>query len=176
MRRGSLILFGRALHFVDRAGADDHSALLLRYLLLVKRALLFLAVLTLGLSCRRHDGDLRVRVLYSAQSPATLKLRQIEREFSFTDARLHDGKPFVIVSTSGADSGALIADKTKNASTDLFVLKSAAELPDVPDLRKSMGDSFSVCGEAVAYIPDWVNEERREGAARFLQYLSTHCR
>lgn len=74
------------------------------------------------------------------------------------------------------DAAAFLADKTRSSQVDLYLLKSAAELPDVPDLRKSMGDSFSVCGQAVAYIPDWVNEEHHEGAARFLQYLSTHCR
>jgi hypothetical protein len=74
------------------------------------------------------------------------------------------------------DPTSLIADRSKSVNVDLFILKSAAELPDVPELRKAMGDSFSVCGQAVAYIPDWAAEERREGAARFLQYLSTHCR
>ena len=127
-------------------------------------------------ACHRVSTGLRVRVLYSAQNPATLKLQQSEREFSFTDPRLRNAKPFVIVSVTAADPTPQIADRTRSQNVDLFVLKSAAELPDVPDLRKAMGDSFTVCTESVAYIPDWVNDERREGAARFLQYLSTHCR
>lgn len=117
-----------------------------------------------------------MRVLYSAQNPAIVKLRTVEREYSFTDPRLHSGKSFSVLPSVVENPAPLIADKTKSTSIDLFILKSAAELPDLPELRKSMGDSFSVCGQAVAYIPEWVNEERREGAARFLQYLSTHCR
>ncbi len=116
-----------------------------------------------------------MRVVYSAQNPALLKLRQAEREFSFTDARLHSGKRFTILASTANNPTSVLADKTRSADIDLLVLKSAAELPDLPDLRKEMGDSFSVC-DSVAYIPEWVNEERREGAARFLQYLSTHCR
>jgi len=148
----------------------------MRYAPLVKRALFFVAILGVCLSCRRHAGDVRVRVLYSSQNPATQKLRQSEREFSFTDARLRSDKPFVIAGSTVDDPASLIADRSKSVNVDLFLLKSAAELADIPELRKAMGDSFSVCGQAVAYIPDWATEERREGAARFLQYLSTHCR
>lgn len=146
----------------------------MRYARSVKRALLL--VLVAVLSCHRHGSELRVRVLYSAQNPATLKLQQAEREFSFTDPRLRNTKPFVITSGVVTDPPAFIADKTRSQNLDLFILKSAAELPDVPDVRKAMGDSFSVCQQAVAYIPEWASDERREGAARFLQYLSTHCR
>lgn len=103
------------------------------------------------------------------------KLRKAEREFSFTDPRLRSGKPFLVGGTAMRNPTLLIEDKTKSVNYDLFILRSAAELPDVPDLRKEMGDSFSVCDQGVAYIPEWVNEERREGAARYLQYLSTHC-
>lgn len=142
----------------------------------MKRALLLVALLAVAVSCRRHSDGLRVRALYSAQSPAIAKLRKAEREFSFTDARLRDGKQFLVAGTAVKDPTALIADKAKSANYDLFVLRSATELPDVPELRKEMGDSFSVCDQSVAYIPEWVNEERREGAARFIQYLSTHCR
>lgn len=142
----------------------------------MKRALLLLALLAVTVSCRRHSDGLRVRALYSAQSPAIAKLRKAEREFSFTDARLRGGKRFLVAGTAVNDPASLIADKTKSANYDLFVLRSSAELPDMPELRKEMGDSFSVCDQAMAYIPDWVNEERREGAARFIQYLATHCR
>ena len=127
-------------------------------------------------ACHRHGNELRVRVLYSAQNPATPKLQQAEREFSFTDPRLRNAKPFVITSGVVTDPATFIGDKTHSQNLDLFILKSAVELPDVPDLRKAMGDSFSVCQQSVAYIPEWVADERREGAARFLQYLSTHCR
>lgn len=142
----------------------------------MNRTLLIVLLLASGAACHRHGAELRVRVLYSAQNPATLKLQQAEREFSFTDPRLRNTKPFVIASVSAPDPAAQIADKAHSQNLDLFILKSAAELPDVPELRKEMGDSFSVCNESVAYIPEWANEERREGAARFLQYLSTHCR
>jgi hypothetical protein len=141
----------------------------------VRRALLISCLLALT-ACHRHGNELRVRVLYSGQNPATPKIQQAEREFSFTDPRLRNTKPFVITSGVVADPAALIADKTRSQNLDLFILKSAAELPDVPDLRKAMGDSFSVCQQSVAYIPEWASDERREGAARFLQYLSTHCR
>jgi hypothetical protein len=141
----------------------------------MRRAALLLVALSVT-SCHRHSTDLRVRVLYSAQNPATLKLQQAEREFSFTDPRLRNAKPFVIASAASADPGSQIADRPRSQNLDLLILKSAAELPDIPDLRKAMGDSFSVCQQAVAYIPEWVSDERREGAARFLQYLSTHCR
>jgi hypothetical protein len=142
----------------------------------MRRALLLLLTLVTITACHRHGTGLRVRVLYSAQNPATLKLQQAEREFSFTDPRLRNAKPFVITSAVVADPAAQIADRTRSQNLDLFILKSAAELPDVPDLRKAMGDSFSICQQAVAYIPEWVSDERREGAARFVQYLSTHCR
>lgn len=141
----------------------------------MRRALFIVALFVFCLSCRRHTGDLRVRVVYSADNPALIKLRQAEREFSFTDARLHSGKPFAILATTSTNPGAALADKTRSVDIDLWVLKSTAEVPEIPDLRKEMGDSFSVC-ESVAYIPEWVNEERREGAARFLQYLATRCR
>jgi hypothetical protein len=155
---------------------DRHPRCALRYAPLVKYGLLFVAILISGLACRRHIPEFRVRVLYSAQNPSTEKLRQSEREFSFTDPRLNGGTPFVIAANTTNDAASDLLDKAKSAQVDLYLLKSAAELPDVPDLRKAMGDSFSVCGQAVAYIPDWVNEEHHEGAARFLQYLSTHCR
>jgi hypothetical protein len=142
----------------------------------MKRAILFAILLAMCVSCRRHSNALTVRVLYSGQNPATTKLREAERQFSFTDPRLRSGAPFVVTGQVTKDVALEVGDRWTTHSIDLFVLKSAADLPDLPDLRKSMGDSFSVCGEAVAYIPDWVNEERREGAARFLQYLSTHCR
>jgi hypothetical protein len=157
--------------------AADASAKLppLRYSRRVKRVL-FILVLMAGPSCRRHIAEFQVRVLYSAANPATEKLRKTEREFTFTDPRLNGGDPFELEVKITNDPTSFISDKTKSSQVDLFLLKSAAELPDVPDLRKSMGDSFSVCGQAVAYIPDWVNEAHHEGAARFLQYLSTHCR
>ena len=142
----------------------------------VQRTLLVLAFLAFCLSCRRHTAELQVRVLYSAQNPALLKLQQSQREFSFTDPRLRSGTPFVISEAATPNPAAALADKTKSNDIDLFILRSATELPDQPDLRKELGDSFSVCEQSVAYIPEWVNEERREGAARFLQYLSTHCR
>ncbi len=142
----------------------------------MKRALFAIALIAISVSCRRHTGELRVRVLYSSDNPAILKLRQAEREFSFTDPRLHNGTAFTIVATASSNPSASLADKTASADTDLFILRSATEVPDQPDLRKEMGDSFTVCDGSLAYIPEWVNEERREGAARFLQYLSTHCR
>jgi hypothetical protein len=148
----------------------------LRYSRKVKHVLLIVVLLTVGLSCRRHISEFQVRVLYSAANPATQTLRKTEREFTFTDPRLNGGDPFVLDVKVTNDPTAFISNKAKSSQFDLFVLKSAAELPDVPDLRKAMGDSFSVCGQAVAYIPDWVNEAHHEGAARFLQYLSTHCR
>lgn len=117
-----------------------------------------------------------MRVLYSAQNPALVKLQQNEREFSFTDPRLRNDKPYVIAPTTSNNPGAVLADKTKAVNFDLYVLSSSTELPSLPDLNKSLGDPFTICNQAVAYIPEWVNEERREGAARFLQYLSTHCR
>lgn len=168
-----------------RAGVESHFSenarsgaplILVCYPALVKRALLLLALLAVVVSCRRHSDALRVRALYSAQSPAIGKLRKAEREFSFTDARLRSGKQFLVAGIAVNDPASLIADKTKSANYDLFILRSAAELPDLPELRKEMGDSFSVCDQSVAYIPEWVNEERREGAARFIQYLATHCR
>ena len=133
-------------------------------------------LLALATACRRHGDEVVVRVLYSAKNPETAKLRQSEREFSFTDPRLRSGQGIAVTASAADDPAAQIAGEAKNRNFDLYVLKSAAELPDIPDLRKSMGDSFSICGQAVAYLPDWTNEERREGAARFLQYLSTHCR
>lgn len=141
----------------------------------MKRALVIAVLLAICLSCRHHGG-LTVRVLYSGKNPATAKLREAEREFSFTDPRLRSGAPFVIRGQVSKDDNMEIGDRWTTHSIDLFIVKSAADLPDLPDLRKSMGDSFSICNQAVAYIPDWVFEERREGAARFLQYLSTHCR
>ena len=59
----------------------------------VQRTLLVLAFLAFCLSCRRHTAELQVRVLYSAQNPALLKLQQSQREFSFTDPRLRSGTP-----------------------------------------------------------------------------------
>lgn len=142
----------------------------------VPRRLLVLIFFALFLSCRSHTADLQVRALYSAQNPALLKLQQAQREFSFTDPRLHSGKPFVIRETTAPTPAAAFSDRATSNDIDLFILRSAAELPEQADLRKELGDSFSVCDQSVAYIPEWVNEERREGAARFLQYLSTHCR
>lgn len=156
---------------------DGYPRRALRYAAFVKQLLLIVVLLAGCVSCRRHEApEFQVRVLYSGQNPNTGKLRQSEREFSFTDPRLNGGTPFVIAATTANDAASLLLDKSKITQVDLYILKSAAELPDVPDLRKAMGDSFSVCGQAVAYIPDWANEEHHEGAARFLQYLSTHCR
>ena len=148
----------------------------LRYARVVKRAALAIATLLLCFACRRHGPELPVRVLYSSQNPSLGKLRQSERDFSFTDPRLRSGRPFAVRAITDNEPARAVTEKRKSSTFDLFILKSAAELPDVPELRKEVGDSFSVCGQAVAYIPDWVNEEQREGAARFLQYLSTHCR
>jgi len=117
-----------------------------------------------------------VRALYSSQIPAIAKLRQSERDFSFTDPRLRSGRAFVVRTIEDKEPGRALTDKNRAAGFDLYILKSAAEIPDLPEVRKEMGDSFTVCGQAVAYIPEWTNEERREGAARFIQYLSTHCR
>ena len=142
----------------------------------MKRAWLTFAVLLLVVSCRRHGPELPVRVFYSAQIPAIAKLRQSERDFSFTDPRLRSGRAFVVRSIADKDPIHALADKNKASSFELYVLNSAAEIPDIPEIRKEMGDAFSVCGQAVAYIPEWTNEERREGAARFIQYLSSHCR
>lgn len=141
----------------------------------MKSTLLAVALLAL-ISCHHHGNQLRVRVLYSGHNPATTKLREAEREFSFTDPRLRDGQPFVISGQVAKDDNMEISDRWTTHSVDLFVVKSAADLPDLPDLRKSMGDSFSICNQAVAYMPDYVPEDRREGAARFLQYVSSHCR
>ncbi|HEY3929375.1 MAG TPA: hypothetical protein VGL89_13460 [Candidatus Koribacter sp.] len=141
----------------------------------MNRVILVLALLAIT-ACHRHGNELRVRVLYSASNPNIVKLRQGEREFSFTDPRLRNGKPFVLVPDTVSEPTPVLADKKKSESIDLVILKSADELPDDPVLLKAMGDRFSVCNEAVAYIPDWSAEERREGAAHFLQYLSTHCR
>jgi hypothetical protein len=140
----------------------------------MKRALFIAILLASAISCRH--GDLYVRVLYSGANPATPKFQQAQREFSFTDPRLQSSKPFFLAQDVTRSASIEVGGRWTAHDIDLFILKSAAELPDVPELRKSMGDSFSVCGQAVAYIPEWVSEERREGAARFLQYLSTHCR
>ena len=139
----------------------------------MKRTIL-LATLLLLASCR-HSG-LVVRVLYSGANPATLKLQQAQREFSFTDPRLQSGKPYSLTGDVTRYAVLQVGDRWTTHSIDLYVLKSAAELPDMPDLRHSMGESFSICSQAVAYIPDSVTDERREGAVHFLQYLSTHCR
>ncbi|ABF40406.1 hypothetical protein Acid345_1404 [Candidatus Koribacter versatilis Ellin345] len=148
----------------------------LRYARFVKRAWLTCALLFFAVSCRRHGPELPVRVLYSSQIPAIAKLRQSERDFSFTDPRLRSGRAFVVRSIADNDPIHALADKGKAPQFELYILKSAAEIPDIPEIRKAMGDSFTVCGQAVAYIPEWTSEERREGAARFIQYLSTHCR
>jgi len=141
----------------------------------VKRVLLLALFLAIAPGCRRHPA-VNVRALYSGRNSATAKLREDERQFSFTDPRLRSGKPFSITGQVTKNDELEISDRWTTHSIDLFVVKSAADLPDIPDLRKSLGDGFSVCGEAKAYIPDYANEERREGAARFIQYLSAHCR
>lgn len=142
----------------------------------MKRILLTVVMLLAVVSCRRHGPEVPVRVLYSAHIPAIGKLRQTERDFSFTDPRLRSGRPFVVRGITEPNPTAALNDKKQSTGFDLYILKSAAELPDDPEIRKDVGDSFTVCGQAIAYIPDWVNEERREGAARFIQYLATHCR
>ncbi len=119
---------------------------------------------------------MNVRVLYSGRNPAISNLLEGERQFSFTDPRLRSGNAFHIAGQVTKNDDLELSDRWTTKSADMFVVKSAADLPDIPDLRKSMGDGFSICGKAMAYVPDYVNEERREGAARFIQYLSTHCR
>lgn len=87
----------------------------LRYAPLVKYVLILVAILATGLACRKPE--FRVRVLYSSHNPGTEKLRQSEREFSFTDPRLNGGTPFVIAADTTNDAASFLLDKSKSAQS-----------------------------------------------------------
>ncbi len=80
-----------------------------------------------------------------------------------------------MIATNEGTSYTTLVRRLADTPEDLLILNSPSDLPDGAAVRDHVGKPQRICGEAPAYIPDWVSGEQREATEMYLRFLVIHC-
>jgi hypothetical protein len=133
-------------------------------------------LLSTSLACKKQEypEPVIVHVLRDPSASFAKNLRQADLQFALSKARLNSGKGMIIATNEG-DSYRLLLRRLACTPQDLLILNSPSDLPDNAEVRAHTGKLQPVCGEAPAYIPDWVSGEKPEATEMYLRFLIAHC-
>jgi hypothetical protein len=114
-----------------------------------------------------------MHVLRDPRAQFAERLRQADGAFAFTEPHLENGKP-IIVATNGGNSYADLLGRIAKTPPNLLIVDPQAPLPPevVSQLRPE--PPKLICG-GVAYVPNNISAEQREGAELYSQFLEGHC-
>jgi hypothetical protein len=80
-----------------------------------------------------------------------------------------------MIATNEGNSYPMLVGRLADSPWDLLILNSPSDLPDSAVVRDHVGKPQTICGGALAYIPDWVSGEQREATEMYLRFLLVHC-
>ncbi len=142
----------------------------------------FVLILLLAISgckapAKSESQVIVLRCYRDLNAPFVPWLTKASYEFSFGQPKTGNGKPILITTYETSDFEKGLSDLVTRLHPDLIIVSSASQIPQNLEISKELKNAKNMCpnrSPCLAFIPPWVQGDRREATNLYMDFLLAH--